>query len=90
MTVGLLRRGSDPRPPPPQLRGALCYQVDHWKLSLVCKRWQCLLTGKYLYSLRRSLGIMEEWIYVIRVWTSTSPSPLRLLLLPDCYPFHKQ
>ncbi|RZR81818.1 hypothetical protein BHM03_00008120 [Ensete ventricosum] len=41
-------------------------RAEHRKLRLVCKRWQRLLAGNYFYSLRRSLGIGEEWIYVIR------------------------
>ncbi|CAD5194312.1 unnamed protein product [Musa acuminata subsp. malaccensis] len=39
---------------------------EHRKLRLVCKRWQRLLAGNYFYSLRKSLSVAEEWIYIIR------------------------
>ncbi|KAG6487214.1 F-box/kelch-repeat protein At1g55270-like [Zingiber officinale] len=41
-------------------------RADHWKLRLVCRRWQRLLVGNYFYWLRRSLGLAEEWLYVIK------------------------
>ncbi|KAF8389097.1 hypothetical protein HHK36_025782 [Tetracentron sinense] len=41
-------------------------RIDHQKLRQVCKRWYRLLIGNYFYSLRKSLGIAEEWIYVIK------------------------
>jgi hypothetical protein len=41
-------------------------RVEHRKLRLVCKRWYRLLAGNFFYSLRKSLGIAEEWIYVIK------------------------
>lgn len=41
-------------------------RVFHRKLRLVCKRWHRLLAGNFFYSLRKSLGIAEEWIYVIK------------------------
>lgn len=41
-------------------------QAEHKKLRLVSKRWQRLLSGNFFYSLRKSLGIAEEWIYVIK------------------------
>ncbi|TXG69677.1 hypothetical protein EZV62_004612 [Acer yangbiense] len=41
-------------------------RVEHRKLRLVCKRWYRLLSGNFFYSLRKSLGIAEEWIYVIK------------------------
>ncbi|XP_044472516.1 F-box/kelch-repeat protein At1g55270-like isoform X2 [Mangifera indica] len=41
-------------------------RVEHRKLRLVCKRWCCLLSGNYFYSLRKSHGIAEEWLYVIK------------------------
>ncbi|KAF9615951.1 hypothetical protein IFM89_027299 [Coptis chinensis] len=41
-------------------------RVEHWKLRLVCKRWYRLLVGNFFYSLRKSLGIAEEWISVIK------------------------
>lgn len=41
-------------------------RVEHRKLRLVCKRWYRLLVGNFFYSLRKSLGIAEEWIYVIK------------------------
>ncbi|KAF3780192.1 F-box/kelch-repeat protein [Nymphaea thermarum] len=41
-------------------------RVEHRKLRLVCKRWHRLLVGNYFYSLRKSLGMAEEWIYVIK------------------------
>ncbi|KAL5982885.1 hypothetical protein ACLOJK_016964 [Asimina triloba] len=41
-------------------------RMEHRKLRLVCKRWYRLLAGNYFYSLRRSLGIAEEWIYVMK------------------------
>ncbi|XP_038986442.1 F-box/kelch-repeat protein At1g55270-like [Phoenix dactylifera] len=41
-------------------------RAEHRKLRLVCKRWYRLLAGNYFYSLRKSLGIAEEWIYVIK------------------------
>lgn len=41
-------------------------RAEHRKLRLVCKRWQRLLAGNYFYSLRKSLGIAEEWIYIIK------------------------
>ncbi|KAK6941635.1 Kelch repeat type 1 [Dillenia turbinata] len=41
-------------------------RIEHRKLRLVCKRWYRLLAGNFFYSLRKSLGIAEEWIYVIK------------------------
>ncbi|XP_072959782.1 F-box/kelch-repeat protein At1g55270-like [Typha angustifolia] len=41
-------------------------RAEHRKLRLVCKRWHRLLAGNYFYNLRKSLGITEEWIYVIK------------------------
>ncbi|CAN4114114.1 unnamed protein product [Withania somnifera] len=41
-------------------------RVEHNKLRLVCKRWYRLLAGNFFYSLRKSLGIAEEWVYVIK------------------------
>eukprot|EP00262_Sarcandra_glabra_P019095 TRINITY_DN7087_c0_g5_i1.p1 TRINITY_DN7087_c0_g5~~TRINITY_DN7087_c0_g5_i1.p1 ORF type:complete len:426 (+),score=31.87 TRINITY_DN7087_c0_g5_i1:497-1774(+) len=41
-------------------------RIEHRKLRLVCKRWSRLLTGNFFYSLRKSLGIAEEWIYVVK------------------------
>ncbi|XP_042459304.1 F-box/kelch-repeat protein At1g55270-like [Zingiber officinale] len=41
-------------------------RADHRKLRLVCRRWQRLLSGNYYYSLRRTLGLAEEWLYVIK------------------------
>lgn len=41
-------------------------RVEHNKLRLVCKRWYRLLAGNFFYSLRKSLGMAEEWVYVIK------------------------
>ncbi|GAB2300354.1 hypothetical protein Dimus_034393 [Dionaea muscipula] len=41
-------------------------RVEHRKLRLVCKRWYRLLAGNFFYSLRKSHGISEEWMYVIK------------------------
>ncbi|KAK6945087.1 Kelch repeat type 1 [Dillenia turbinata] len=41
-------------------------RIEHCKLRLVCKRWYRLLAGNFFYSLRKSDGIAEEWIYVIK------------------------
>lgn len=41
-------------------------RLEHRKLRLVCKRWYRLLAGNFFYSLRKTLGIAEEWIYVIK------------------------
>ncbi|KAI8526374.1 hypothetical protein RHMOL_Rhmol13G0302600 [Rhododendron molle] len=41
-------------------------RAEHTKLRLVCKRWYGLLAGNYYYSLRRSLGMAEEWVYVFK------------------------
>ncbi|KAK4780627.1 hypothetical protein SAY87_016733 [Trapa incisa] len=41
-------------------------RVEHRKLRLVCRRWYRLLTGNYFYSLRRNLGLAEEWLYVMK------------------------
>ncbi|KAL5717069.1 hypothetical protein ACHQM5_010143 [Ranunculus cassubicifolius] len=41
-------------------------RIEHQKLRVVCKRWYRLLAGNFFYSLRKSLGIAEEWIYVIK------------------------
>lgn len=41
-------------------------RFDHRKLRLVCKRWNLLLSGNYLYSLRREQGMSEEWVYVMK------------------------
>lgn len=40
--------------------------VEHRKLRLVCRRWYRLLAGNFFYSLRKGLGIAEEWIYVFK------------------------
>ncbi|RZC92047.1 hypothetical protein C5167_027936 [Papaver somniferum] len=39
---------------------------EHRKLRLVCKRWYKLLAGNFFYSLRKNLGMAEEWIYVMK------------------------
>lgn len=36
------------------------------KLRLVCKRWYHLLASNFFYSLRKNLGIAEEWIYITK------------------------
>ncbi|KNA24325.1 hypothetical protein SOVF_016810 [Spinacia oleracea] len=41
-------------------------RVEHRKLRLVCKRWHRLLAGNYYYSLRKNLGMAEEWVYVMK------------------------
>ncbi|CAI9770546.1 unnamed protein product [Fraxinus pennsylvanica] len=41
-------------------------RVEHNKLRLVCKRWYNLLSRNFFYSLRKSLGMAEEWVYVIK------------------------
>ncbi|CAL5360765.1 unnamed protein product [Camellia sinensis] len=41
-------------------------RVEHRKLRLVCKRWYRLLAGNFFYSLRKNLGISEEWIYIMK------------------------
>ncbi|KAJ1406079.1 Kelch-type beta propeller [Sesbania bispinosa] len=41
-------------------------RFEHMKLRVVCKRWNRLLSGNFFYSLRKSLGMAEEWIYVIK------------------------
>ncbi|KAK1265970.1 F-box/kelch-repeat protein [Acorus gramineus] len=41
-------------------------RVEHQKLRLVCKRWHRLLNGNFFYSLRKSLGTAEEWVYVLK------------------------
>ncbi|CAN4114564.1 unnamed protein product [Withania somnifera] len=39
---------------------------EHRNLRLVCKRWYRLLAGNFFYSLRKNLGIAEEWIYIMK------------------------
>eukprot|EP00262_Sarcandra_glabra_P012958 TRINITY_DN3458_c0_g1_i1.p1 TRINITY_DN3458_c0_g1~~TRINITY_DN3458_c0_g1_i1.p1 ORF type:complete len:437 (-),score=51.59 TRINITY_DN3458_c0_g1_i1:626-1936(-) len=41
-------------------------RAEHRKLRLVCKRWYRLATGNFFYSLRKNLGLAEEWVYVIK------------------------
>lgn len=41
-------------------------RIEHFKLRLVCKRWYRLLAGNFFYSLRKNLGIAEEWIYIMK------------------------
>lgn len=41
-------------------------RIEHNKLRLVCKRWYRLLAGNFFYSLRKSLGMAEEWVYVVK------------------------
>lgn len=41
-------------------------RAEHNKLRLVCKRWYRLLAGNYFYSLRKSLSMTEEWVYVLK------------------------
>lgn len=41
-------------------------RVEHRKLRLVCKRWHHLLAGNYFFSLRKNMGMAEEWVYVIK------------------------
>lgn len=41
-------------------------RIEHRKLRLVCKRWYRLLAGNFFYSLRKNLGIAEEWIYIMK------------------------
>lgn len=41
-------------------------RLYHRKLRVVCKRWDRLLAGNFFYSLRRRLGMAEEWVYVLK------------------------
>uniref|UniRef100_J3LKD7 F-box domain-containing protein n=1 Tax=Oryza brachyantha TaxID=4533 RepID=J3LKD7_ORYBR len=41
-------------------------RVEHPNLRLVCKRWNRLLSGNYYYSLRKKLGMAEEWVFVFK------------------------
>ncbi|GAB2276940.1 hypothetical protein Dimus_011648 [Dionaea muscipula] len=41
-------------------------RVEHRKLRVVCKRWHRLLSGNFFYSLRKRLGMAEEWVYVMK------------------------
>ncbi|KAJ7551560.1 hypothetical protein O6H91_06G020300 [Diphasiastrum complanatum] len=41
-------------------------RLYHRELRVVCKRWYRLLAGNFYYSLRKSMGMAEEWIYVIK------------------------
>ncbi|KAK8520534.1 hypothetical protein V6N13_031021 [Hibiscus sabdariffa] len=41
-------------------------RAEHRKLRIVCKRWYRLLAGNFFYSLRKSLGMAEEWVYVLK------------------------
>nr|GME03134.1 F-box/kelch-repeat protein At1g55270 [Ipomoea batatas] len=41
-------------------------RTEHCKLRLVCKRWNRLLAGNFYYSLRKNLGLAEEWIYIMK------------------------
>ncbi|KAB1996683.1 hypothetical protein ES319_D13G248500v1 [Gossypium barbadense] len=40
--------------------------AEHRKLRLVCKKWYHLLAGNFFFSLRKSLGMAEEWVYVLK------------------------
>ncbi|PKI79558.1 hypothetical protein CRG98_000033 [Punica granatum] len=39
---------------------------EHCKLRLVCKRWNRLLSGNFYYSQRKTVGVAEDWVYVIK------------------------
>ncbi|CAA7404118.1 unnamed protein product [Spirodela intermedia] len=41
-------------------------RADHQNLRLVCRRWYRLLAGNFFYSLRKRVGLAEEWVYVIK------------------------
>lgn len=41
-------------------------RIEHRKLRLVCKRWYRLLAGNFFYSLRKNMGIAEEWVYIMK------------------------
>ncbi|KAI3434220.1 F-box domain-containing protein [Psidium guajava] len=41
-------------------------RIEHRKLRLVCKRWWRLVSSPYFYSTRKSLGLAEEWVYVMK------------------------
>ncbi|EAZ25721.1 hypothetical protein OsJ_09555 [Oryza sativa Japonica Group] len=41
-------------------------RLEHTNLRLVCKRWNRLLSGNYYYSLRKKLGMAEEWVFVFK------------------------
>ncbi|KAG0485520.1 hypothetical protein HPP92_009368 [Vanilla planifolia] len=41
-------------------------RVDHQNLRLVCRRWNRLLSKNYFFSLRKSMGMAEEWVYVFK------------------------
>ncbi|KAM0042861.1 putative kelch-type beta propeller, F-box-like domain superfamily [Helianthus debilis subsp. tardiflorus] len=41
-------------------------RAEHYNLRLVSKRWSHLLSNNYFYSLRRTLGMAEEWVYVFK------------------------
>ncbi|KAF6154222.1 hypothetical protein GIB67_001118 [Kingdonia uniflora] len=41
-------------------------RLEHTKLRLVCKRWYRLLLGNFFYTLRKNIGVSEEWMYVLK------------------------
>ncbi|XP_020690260.1 F-box/kelch-repeat protein At1g55270 [Dendrobium catenatum] len=41
-------------------------RADHKNLRLVCRTWNRLLSKNYFYSLRASMGMAEEWVYVFK------------------------
>ncbi|KAI3523489.1 hypothetical protein L1887_01659 [Cichorium endivia] len=41
-------------------------RAEHNKLRLVSKRFFRLLSSNYFYSLRKTLGMAEEWVYVFK------------------------
>ncbi|KAE8711301.1 F-box/kelch-repeat protein [Hibiscus syriacus] len=41
-------------------------RTEHRKVRIVCKRWYRLLAGNFFYSLRKSLGMAEEWVYIFK------------------------
>ncbi|RDY10211.1 F-box/kelch-repeat protein, partial [Mucuna pruriens] len=43
-------------------------RIEHRKLHLVCKRWHRLLSEELFYSLRKSRGIAEDWLYIVKTY----------------------
>ncbi|XP_073287757.1 F-box/kelch-repeat protein At5g60570-like [Primulina huaijiensis] len=72
---------------------ARAYRSDYASLSFLNARFNRLIKSGYLYELRRQLGIVEHWIYMVcdpRGWEAFDPFRKKWMRLPkipcdDCF-----
>ncbi|ERN15962.1 F-box/kelch-repeat protein At5g60570 [Amborella trichopoda] len=64
---------------------AFASRSDYTTLACLNKRFNSLIYSGYLYSLRRQMGILEHWVYLVcdlRGWEAFDPKRQRWMRLP--------